>query len=261
MTDLLEPAEPETLEHEDAAPEGDRAILPPPPPGSAIEGDERATKRTALVAILAAIAVMIMAGFGLLWVNAQGERDEAIEQRDAAQTEAAEASAASRAALGDLATEVAARQDAEAEIERLTAELEAATAAESAASDELDTANALAEELSSDLADARAANVELIEEIERLRNDAVAADAPFVAADHPEFSRWIGETLSSRNGSSRLTVDQSRCFGGTIVETVGLDGVGAALHNAATATDNNALVGTMQAAADTCGIDQTLIFS
>ncbi len=257
----MEPAEPETLEDEEATSDADRAILPPPPPGSAVEGDERATKRTALVAILAAIAVMIMAGFGLLWINAQDDRDAAIDQRDAAEAEAAEASAASRAALGDLATEVAARQDAEAEIERLTAELETATAAESAATDELSTADALAEELSGDLADARAANVELTEEIERLQTDAAAADAPFVAADHPEFSRWIGETLSSRNGSSRLTVDQSRCFGGTVVETIGLDGVGAALHNAATAADNNTLVGTMQAAADSCGIDQTLIFS
>lgn len=113
---------------------------------------------------------------------------------------------------------------------------------------ELETATATTAELETSLAAAEARLAELES------NEGVALDTP-------EFDRWIGELLSSRSGGSRLGADAASCFGAAVIDQIGLDALGAGQNNAASGQSRQVVIDAMVSAADTCGIDQALIFS
>ena len=210
-----------------------------------------------VLGIAAVVGVAAAAVFAVGWQQSVDERDDALADRDAAVAASDAAQDAADQAGDALVTTRAALEASEAETARLEAELDAsqATAASlSAANDELTT----------EIDELEAANSVLVQRVEELEQELDSTDvqvqSAFVSAEHPEFTRYVGEVLSSRSGGSRLTADQSRCFGGAVIDLIGLDGFGAGLHNASSSATNNELVASMQAAATECGIDQTLIF-
>lgn len=215
--------------------------------------------RSSLFAVVAVAALAVAALMTVMWVLARAERDDAIAERDAALAAEAEARADVRAMGDELQVANDGRTVAEAEVDRLT--------------DRVDDLRADAEADAAQIAELEAEVARLTAEVGRLaaENESLTADldampetpgtpAPTVAPAAPEFARYLGEVLSSRTGGSRLSAEQSTCFGTEIIDTVGLDAVGAGLHNARTSAANDALVAAMQQAATTCGIDPALVF-
>jgi chromosome segregation ATPase len=86
------------------------------------------------------------------------------------------------------------------------------------------------------------------------------SEPTFDPALAPEFSRYVGELLSSRSASSALGQAQSECFGAAVINSIGVDALGAGLNNSATTAANNVVVDAMNRATVTCNIDPSLIF-
>lgn len=239
---------------------------PPFPPPSAMD-DDLQRQRLRTLAIIAALALAAAIVMGLLWMSAGSARDDAVAEREVAISER-DANITSRQDLSAaLITTQSDLSEAQADNERLQAELDEALAtAEPIAPVEpvVDTAreDALAEQISE--LDVR--NQELADEVAALQaeldaaTEAVTEPVAFDATTTPEFSRWVGELLSSRSGSSQLAKTQSECFGAAVINSIGLDALGAGLNLAASSAANNLVVGAMQSGAEFCGIPSSLIF-
>ncbi len=220
----------------------------PPPLKPPVTG---ATRRTLIT--IAIIASLIAVAAGVVAWQMRSARDAATTERDAAQAAASlERERASTAddAFNEAAAELdAARADNDALTEQL-ATLDEAQAAVAAA--EADNAELVAQ------------NEELSASVKELSAQLEVASAGVPASadidDMPDLARYIGESLSSRSGTSRLSQSQSTCFGTAIVSDIGLDALGRGLSLGATTDDNNLVVGAMQSAASACNIDQALIF-
>jgi hypothetical protein len=234
-----------------------------PPTGETPAPDSR-RDRSSLFAIVAVAGLAVGAVMAVMWMLARAERDDAVAERDAAQAAEAEARADVRSMGDELQVANDGRTVAEAEVDRLTGRVEALRADAEADATRI-------AELEDDVATLTAEVERLTAENESLRADLDATPetptpAPATpgttaeATAPPEFARYLGEVLSSRTGSSRLSAEQSRCFGSEIVDLIGLDAVGAGLHNARTSAANDALVAAMQQAAATCGLDPALVF-
>jgi hypothetical protein len=223
-----------------------------PPPNPSDDSDGR---QLTILGVVAVLALVLAVGMGLLWMSANSATGDAETARDIAIADA-EASANGQANL-------------KAELATARAELEASA-------DDLGQVRTQAGDLTVE-------NVQLADEIATLRQQlestqtelgevsidptptpAPAPTSPDVASfditANPDFARYIGEALSSRRGSSRLRQAQSECFGTALVNDIGLNGLGKGLTLAASAAENNVVVGAMQRAADTCNIDLSLIF-
>ena len=268
---------------------------PGPPESSSAHGDDRPTTgRRTLVAVIAVGALAGSGALATMWRSAEVARKDAVAdlgvvaaERDASLGTSRTAADALIGIQADLDASRAANQqlqaqlsvvlgdeiadpDATATADSQTLESNPPTAAEKARSadlaaqiDELSINNrALVEQVAALQADLTTAQTSLA-----AANDVSAAgEAPpiqpvvFDVATAPQFLRWVGETLSSRNGSSRLSAGQSTCFGGAVVDAIGLDALGMGLHLGAESADNNRVVGAMQQAAASCEIDLDLIF-
>ncbi len=279
MTDLLGDAGTTPIDAAGAA--GLSTPFPPPPPRSLDDGI--GTRRQRILAVIGAVALLAAVVLALLWISAARSRDDAAAARDAARASAALEADRADVAEDELATAQADLEALRAANEQLAADLataQAATAATATAAEEQ------AAEAEADLDALGVQNQELADEIDALQQslaDATAAgttpddaatsdagappadeptqaDVAFDIAGAPEFARYIGETLSSRTGSSRLGQAESTCFGTAIVDDIGLDALGKGLHLAASSTDNDVVVGAMQRAATSCNIDLGLIF-
>jgi multidrug efflux pump subunit AcrA (membrane-fusion protein) len=211
---------------------------------------------------------------GLLWMSANSATGDAEAARDIAIADA-EASANGQANLeAELATAQADLDAAQTSTDALAAERESAVSELEAGADDL-------AQLRTQAGDLSVENVQLADEIAALRQELDSAQtevgevsidptttpapispdvASFDITANPDFARYIGETLSSRRGSSRLGQTQSECFGTALVNDIGLDGLGKGLTLAASAAENNVVVGAMQRGAGTCNIDLSLIF-
>jgi len=238
-----------------------------PPPNPSDNSDRR---RLTILGIVAVLALVLAVGMGLLWMSAKSATGDAEAARDTAIADAG-ASATGQANLeSELATARADLDALQASTDALTAERDGAVSELEAGADDLAQLRTQADDLTVN-------NEQLADEIATLRQelksaqtelDEVRADpAPtnpdvitFDIAGNPDFARYIGETLTSRRGSSRLRQDQSECFGAALVTDIGLDGLGKGLTLAASAADNNVVVGAMQRAAGTCNINLSLIF-
>jgi hypothetical protein len=260
---------------------GDASTLDLPPPDSEEGRSNSPSRQTFLLAVLLGVAgIAVGAIMTLLWMSVQTERDDAIADRDQAVAARDAAAEANNTTQNELIAANDALTTAEGEIARLEVRIEDLEA-ELAATPESSSVEGVAE-LEAEVAT-------LTEEVERLTAEnaalmatieeaeiipapetesepesapaATTTGAEFDASTTPEFARYMGEVLSSRNGSSRLSATQSTCFGTEVINDIGLDALGAGLHNARTSEANNNVVGAMQRAAQTCGIDQTLIFN
>jgi multidrug efflux pump subunit AcrA (membrane-fusion protein) len=241
--------------------------FPPPNPSDNSDG-----RRLTILGIVAVLALVLAVGMGLLWMSANSATGDAEAARDIAD---AQASANGQANLeAELATARADLDAAQASTDALTAERESAVSELEAGADDL-------AQLRTQAGDLSVENVQLADEIATLRQELDSAQtevgemsidptttpapispdvASFDITANPDFARYIGETLSSRRGSSRLGQMQSECFGTALVNDIGLDGLGKGLTLAASAAENNVVVGAMQRAAGTCNIDLSLIF-
>jgi cell division protein FtsB len=235
-----------------------------PPPNPSENSDGRRLTILRVVALLALLALLAAVGMGLLWMSANSTTDKAEAARDRAMTET-EVSAAEQAILeAELTTARADLDDARASTDALTAERDGAISELGAGAEDL-------AQLQTQAADLNDNNEQLAEEIATLRQELESTeiaigdvDAPgatsFDIAASPAFASYIGETLTSRRGASRLDQTQSECFGTAIVTDIGLDGLGKGLTLTASAANNNIVVGAMQSAASTCNIDLSLVF-
>jgi hypothetical protein len=225
-----------------------------PGDGGPVTGGRR--DRSSTFAIVAIAALAVAAVIAVMWLLARAERDDAVAERDDARAGEAAARADARSMNDELQVANDGRTVAEAEVERLTGRVEDLTAgAESDA--------ARIAELEDEVAALTAEVERLTDENQSLADrpeDPPETDASLDATAPPEFARYLGEVLSSRSGSSRLSAVQSTCFGTAVVEAIGLDAVGAGLHNARTSAANDALVAAMQQAVSTCGLDPALVF-
>jgi len=228
----------------------------PPPKLS----DNSNGRRFTILGIIAALAFVLAVGMGLLWMSANSATGDAEAARDIAIADA-EASATGQANLeAELAT---ARSDlgaAQASTDALTAQRDGAAAELKASADDLVELRTQASELTVDneqLADEIGA---LGQELESVQAEMGADAASFDTDANPHFARYIGETLTSRNGSSRLEKAQSECFSAALVNDIGLDSLGKGLMLNAFTADNNIVIGAMQRAASTCSISLDLIF-
>jgi|GEM_PF-1104875 len=237
---------------------------PPFPAPSPLDQADRPRRPVAALAITAAMATAAVV-MGWLYFGAHARADDA--------------ETATREAIADRTAEADARVAADAEVTRLRDESTAARAgldqAQNDASVSATEVIALAAQvgaLEADVTRLEAENADLLDDLAAAEASAAeasssaddgapsAADATFDSTTLPEFTRYIGETLSSRNGSSRLAQAQSECFGAAIIDQIGLDALGAGLNLAATSQQNDVVVDAMQSAASTCGIDPGLIF-
>ncbi len=219
-------------------------------------GDGHDARRQWILVVIALVGIVAAALLFFAWTSAGDERDEAVAERDAAIAERDAANGAREQATDELAAAQSALEEARAELDRVGTSGTPGTPGEP-----VDLAD-----LADDVALLQTANAELAEQIAEFRAElALAPGAPagtavFVAAEHPEFSQYVGEQLSSWSGPTPLTAQQNRCFGGTVVEAIGLEAVGAGLSTDATPEAFLALTSAMQQAAFTCGFDQSLIF-
>lgn len=233
--------------------------FPPPNPSENSDG-----RRLTILRVVALLALLAAVGMGLLWMSANSTTDKAEAARDRAMAET-EVSAAEQAILeAELTTARADLDDARASTDALTAERDGAISELGAGAEDL-------AQLQTQAADLNDNNEQLAEEIATLRQELESTeiaigdvDAPgatsFDIAASPAFASYIGETLTSRRGASRLDQTQSECFGTAIVTDIGLDGLGKGLTLTASAANNNIVVGAMQSAASTCNIDLSLVF-
>lgn len=225
--------------------------------------------------MLGAIALLALGAaivFALLWFSSTADRDDALAERESAVAEAAAASDAAVVAEDELVRAQIENETAASEIARLEAELEAATSltedVDAAAADAAAEAEARAAELAAELERTSAAEDELEARIEELEaeletvaGDTIDGPAPqFDPSTVPEFTRYIGETLSSRTGSSRLAQAQSECFGAAIIDAIGLDALGNGLNLEASNADRGVVITAMEDAAAFCRIDPALVF-
>lgn len=227
-----------------------------------------------MLAALAAVALAAAVIMGLLWMSATSATDDAVAERDAAILERDADLGSTRAATDALTTTQTDLAAAQSEVRRLESELATAVAA----AEVTGVADAeAASELATEVDDLSIRNQELSDQIAALQTELTAAaeaepvveaeagvvpavPATFDIASAPNFGRYVGELLSSRSGSSRLGQADSTCYGTAIINDIGLDALGQGLHLGASTAANNAVVGAMQAAASSCGIDPSLIF-
>ena len=233
--------------------------FPPPNPSENSDG-----RRLTILRVVALLALLAAVGMGLLWMSANSTTDKAEAARDRAMAET-EVSAAEQAILeAELTTARADLDDARASTDAVAAERDGAISELGAGAEDL-------AQLQTQAADLNDNNEQLAEEIATLRQELESTeiaigdvDAPgatsFDIAASPAFASYIGETLTSRRGASRLDQTQSECFGTAIVTDIGLDGLGKGLTLTASAANNNIVVGAMQSAASTCNIDLSLVF-
>jgi hypothetical protein len=162
----------------------------------------------------------------------------------------------------DAAADLAVLTIANDELNERIAELEADLAEQTAATEAAETAAEAAGEAGTPDAAEPATDTETGTGSDTSAEPEVPTASTGAAAieDVPDFARYIGETLSSRTGSSRLAQAQSTCFGTAIVNDIGYDGLGKGLALNASAEENNAVIGAMQRAAATCNIPLELIF-
>jgi hypothetical protein len=236
----------------------------PPPPVLGIDDDLHA-QRLRTLAIIAGLGFAAAILMGLLWMSARGGDDSAIAERDAAVAERDASTAERQDVAAALITTQSDLNASQADNVRLQAELDAALAASAdVAPPVVDSSQT--DELNGVIDDLTVRNQDLAEQLAAVQAEldaalAAPADAPtFDATTTPQFSRYIGELMSSRNGSSRLAQAQSECFGAVIVNTIGLDALGKGLNLSASAADNNLVVGAMQSSANFCNIPLELIF-
>ena len=297
MTNLLEGSapEPQMLPPRPLTATISTPLPPLPPPTLNDPEPESSAPRPIMLAVLAAVALAAAVAMGLLWMSANNARDEAVAARDEAFLERDADLGSARAATDALTTTQADLATSQSEVGRLETELETAAAAAAVTSVQLEDAedaSVLATEvdalsvrnqelsdqivaLQTELSTAAAISIdtaidaEIESETEAVEPvaeavaepDIVAAvPATFDIASAPNFGRYVGELLSSRSGSSRLGDADSTCYGTAIINDIGLDALGKGLHLSASSADNNAVVGAMQAAASSCGIDLSLIF-
>lgn len=243
---------------------------PLPPPDATFVDSDLQRQRLRTLAILAAIGITAAIVMALLWMSARSSRDDITAERDAAIAERdanidsrQDVSAALISTQSDLNDATTANADLEADLEAARTEI-AALEADASAEPVVDTERVDA--LEQEVADLEVRNQALADEIAELQAELDAqTEGPteptaFDATSTPEFARWVGETLSSRSGSSRLAQSQSECFGAAIVNSIGLDALGQGLNLAASSAANNVVVGAMQNAADFCNIPRNLIF-
>lgn len=259
----------------------------PPPDGSPATQLPASRKSLLLMALLALAGLTVGIVMTVFWLGVQGERDEAQTDRDLAVGErdaARGARIATEAELAEVRTDLT---DTRAELDATTAELDATMAALAAAeagatTDGEETADVAA--LRAEVADLEAAAARLADDNERLQSEldealdgdsddgaspvdedsAVDETTPSGAFDPstaPNLSRWVGELLTSRNGSSRLSETQAICFGSAVIDDIGLDALGAGQNNAASGAERQVVIDAMVDAGVTCGIDQSLIFN
>lgn len=249
--------------------------LPPLPPPTLNEPEpETSAPRPIVLAALAAVALAAAVIMGLLWMSTTSARDDAIAERDAATLERDADLGSTRAATDALTTTQTDLAASQSEVRRLETELDAALVAAELTAVERDDAEA-AGELATEVNDLSIRNQELSDQIAALQTElATSAEADVVAeavvvpaepaafdiAAAPDFGRYVGELLSSRSGSSRLGQADSTCYGTAIINDIGLDALGKGLHLGASSADNNIVIGAMQGAATSCGIDPSLIF-
>ncbi len=207
-----------------------------------------------LLQLIALAGVVAAAVAAMMWSSALGERDDAVAATEIAIAER-------DVAIGTAEQAVADRSAAEADLAAATTEIERLEGVVAANEADLDTLRTQVDELAGQVTDLTAANAALGDQVDELA--AQAASAPtgsFDAGDHPEFSRYVGELLSSRSGASPLSPEQQQCFGGSVVQALGLDGFTAGALFPATPEAEFALTVTMGDSADACGIDRTVIF-
>jgi hypothetical protein len=244
---------------------------PLPPPALPDSPEPAGQSRLRILAAVAAIGLAAAVAFGLMWMQATGSRDDANAARDAAIAERNANVENGRVAAdalidtqSDLSAAQADNQRLQGDLDSALEEIQTADSAPVATTTPIDTARV--DELETEVDELSTTNDALADQLTTLQAelDAAAATpetpAEFDIAAAPEFARYVGEVLSSRSGSSRLAAAQSTCFGTEIINSIGLDALGNGLHNAASSSDNNAVIGAMQGAASTCGIDPGLIF-
>lgn len=265
------------------------STVPPPPPfdppavtitepdgptapdgGAPADPPRSGGKSLALALLVGAAGLAVGVVMTILWLGAQSERDDAVDERDRLAAESDQAGDEVQRLQSELQTADDDLAVATAEVERLQAQLDDERATASSDAARVAELEAEVEELTGRVDDLTAENDELREALEAAESATPeapetpeapdGADASFDVADVPEFARYVGELLSSRTGSSRLSVEQSTCFGGAVIDRIGLDALGAGLHNARTSEANDAVVAAMQQAADSCGVDAALIF-
>jgi hypothetical protein len=195
---------------------------------------------------------------GVLWSSAAARADDAEDARQAA--EADRTSATQRQLEADV--EVATLRDELASVRAELADVPPAvdTAALDAEIEALETEIDRLATMNVDLT----AFIEATSATQQGEPESVPVQAPpgpvLDPSLTPEFSRYVGELLSSRSGSSNLGQGQSECLGAAVINTIGVDALGAGLNNAATTTANDVVVSALQSAAAFCNIDPSLIF-
>ena len=264
--------------------------FPAPHPHQIADEKRRPTALMWACAIAACAALL----FAWMWQRASNDADAASRDAAAARVErndAAEALLNNDVELAAMRDELAAARastndtdelndriaELEADIEQLEAEnadLQAFidTAAAAEVEDAVDEAEPAAEPATAEEptaeADVAVDSEPVVEDAAEPVDETPAVEAeeptddaaPFDITSGPQFERYIGEVLSSRTGSSQLGAEQSQCFGGAIIDDIGLDALGAGLNNAATTAANNAVVAAMQRAIVTCNLDPALVF-